>query len=159
MPHFRRIDARQAGPNALGILVPPGLRTVVILRPRALDCDLLPLQPGLEKLQPAVFCSFEREQAALVARQVHEALERCADRAPDPLDLVCVGAGDRFGVCARIESRLWIACRRAAGQAYQPAFYDTQEEAVLLAARLTAILWPTAEATQAFYFNTQAFSR
>jgi hypothetical protein len=110
-------------------------------------------------VQPAVFCSFDRNQAAAVARRVHEALEHGAGQGPNPLEVVCSGRGDRYGVCARIDSRLWIACGRAAGQAYEPTFFATQEEAHLLATRLAAILWPAAEAGQAFYFNTQAFSR
>src|SRR5205807_2178264 len=31
VPPFRRVESRQAGPTALGILVPPGPRTPVIL--------------------------------------------------------------------------------------------------------------------------------
>ena len=42
MPAFRRVEPHQAGARALGILVPPGPKTVVILRPRGLDWDLLP---------------------------------------------------------------------------------------------------------------------
>ena len=66
MPAFRRVDARQAGADALGILVPQGTRTVVILRPRSLAWDLLPLKPGMEKARPAVFCDWDRDESAAV---------------------------------------------------------------------------------------------
>jgi hypothetical protein len=159
VPAFCRVDARQAGPGALGILVPPGQRTVVILRPRSLPLDLLPLAPGLEQVQPAVFCVFNRDEAAGVARGVHEALERGAGRLPNPIEVVFSPPGQRYGVCARIGGYLWIACRRVAGAAYEPVFYPTVEEAGALAARLTPFLWPPADAEQEFYFNTQAFAR
>src|SRR5207302_3778230 len=38
---LRRVEDAHAGPHAVGILVPPGRRTVVIVRPRALIWDLL----------------------------------------------------------------------------------------------------------------------
>ena len=69
MPAFRRVEGSQAGPSALGILVPPGARTLVILRPRALEWDLLPLQDRDEG-----FCEFDRETAAGIARGIQQAL-------------------------------------------------------------------------------------
>ena len=43
---LRRVEDHRAGPSALGILVPPGRRTFLILRPRALSWDLLLLRPN-----------------------------------------------------------------------------------------------------------------
>jgi hypothetical protein len=159
MPAYRRVDARQAGAAALGILVPPGPRTIVILRPRALEWDLLPLEPGKEQMRPAYFCAFSRDEAAAVARHVQEALARGAGHDPNPVEIVCSAPGQRYGVCARLGRYLWIACRRAAGQAYEPTFCPSLEEAGALAVRLTPLLWPQADAGQEYYFNTQAFSR
>jgi hypothetical protein len=158
MPAFRRVDARLAGPRALGILVPPGQQTVVILRPRALLLDLLPLRPGLEQVQPAVFCALGRDEAAGLARRAHDALARGAGRDPNPVEVVASGPRERFGVAVHIEGMLWIACQRADGRAYEPAFWPSLEEAAALAARLTPIVWPATEAGQEFYFNTQAFA-
>ena len=44
MSVFRRVDDDRAGPAAMGILVPPGRRTFLILRPRALAWDLILLR-------------------------------------------------------------------------------------------------------------------
>jgi hypothetical protein len=159
MATFRRVDARHAGSTALGILVPPGPRTFVILRPRALDWDLLPLRPGLEEVSPAVFCTFEREEAAGVARRVQQALERGAGSLPNPVEVVATAPETGFGVCARVDNYLWIACARRAGLPYQPCLFASLVEAETTAARLTPFLWPTAGAAQEYYFNTQAFAR
>ncbi len=43
---FRRVEGEQAGPSALGVLVPPSHRTVLILRPRTLTWDLVLAQAG-----------------------------------------------------------------------------------------------------------------
>jgi hypothetical protein len=158
MPAFRRVDARLAGPQALGILVPPGRQTVVILRPRALSLDLLPLRPGLEQVQPAVFCALGRDEAAGLARRAQDALVKGAGRAPNPVEVVGSGPRQRYGVAVHIEGLLWIACQRTGGQAYEPAFWPSMDEATALAALLTPVVWPATEAGQEFYFNTQAFS-
>jgi hypothetical protein len=158
MPAFRRVDARRAGPDALGILVPPGLQTLVILRPRSLLLDLLPLQPGLEQVQPAVFCASGRDEAAALARRVQDALTRGAGREPNPVEVVCSAPPQHYGICVRLAEHLWIACQRASGEAYKPAFWPSIEEASALVARLTPLVWPSAEAGQEYYFNTQAFT-
>src|SRR5207248_7068368 len=142
MPAFRRVDARQAGPNALGILVPQGARTVVILRPRSLAWDLLPLRPGMERAQPAVFCEWGRDEAAAVARRVQSALERGAGRPPNPVEVVGAPPGERYGVCAHIEGLLWIACQRVSGQVYQPWFDASLAAAEEVAARFGQMSWP-----------------
>ncbi len=159
MPPFRRVDARQAGPRALGILVPPGLRTVVILRPRSLEWDLLPLKPGLEQSNPPAFCDWTRDEAAVMARRVVRAFERVAGSLASPIEIVCSPPGERYGVCARVEGCLWIACGRLAGKSYQPSFFGCAEEAAAAAALLAPLLSPAADAQQEYYFNTQAFAR
>jgi hypothetical protein len=158
MTSYRRVDARDAGPQALGILVPPGRRTVVILRPRSLPWDLLALEPGLEERQPAVFAGWERNQAAIIARRTQESLTKNAGSQPGPLEVVRCAA-EAFGVCARLEGFLWIACLRAPGQPYQPALFATRQEAEGALAQLSAYLWPPAGVCREYYFNTQAFSR
>jgi hypothetical protein len=158
MTAFRRVDARTAGADALGILVPPGANTFVILRPRGLAWDLLPLRPGLEQVQPAVFCTFGRDEAAAAARRVQQALECGAGRAPNPVEVVASAPELGYGVGAHVADFLWLACRRVAGQPYQPCLVASVAEAEAMAARLTAVLWPAADAAQEYYFNTQAFA-
>jgi hypothetical protein len=158
MTAFQRVDGRHAGPGALGILVPPGLRTFVILRPRALEWDLLPLRPGLEQAQPAVFCTFGRDEAVGLARRIQQALESGVAKAPHPVEVVVAAPETSFGIGARVEAYLWIVCQRLAGQPYQPCLFASVEEADTAAARLVPYLWPALGARQEYYFNTQAFS-
>jgi hypothetical protein len=58
MPAFCRVDAQRAGPAALGILVPPGDKTLVVLRPRGLEWDLLPALWMGDAIAAPVFCQF-----------------------------------------------------------------------------------------------------
>src|SRR5262245_2529304 len=117
MPPFRRVEDRQAGPTALGFLVPPGPRTFVILRPRALEWDLLPLRPGGG--EGAGFCEFGRDEAAGVARRVQRALEEAAGAGGSPVQAVARPDGEGYLVVARAGEFLWVVCRRAPGQPYQ----------------------------------------
>ena len=73
MSPFRRVEGSQAGPSALGILLPPGRRTVVVVRPRGLDWDLLPLNPN-ENGGPR-FWEAARIEAQDVAQRLYRALE------------------------------------------------------------------------------------
>jgi hypothetical protein len=159
MSAFQRVDARAAGPQALGILVPPGPRTFVILRPRALEWDLLPLQPGLEQAQPPVFCALARAEAASVARRVQQALEHDADSLSTPIEVVATTPDAGYKICARVETYRWIVCLRVSGQPYRPCLFASMEEAATAAAQLVPFLWPAPERQQEYYFNTQAFSR
>jgi hypothetical protein len=153
MPAFRRVVDHRAGPSALGILVPPGQRTVVILRPRALEWDLLPAQsePG------AAFCAFGREEAALLARQVAQALERGAGAGPKAAAVVANPAGAGFLVRVHTLDLFWIVCLRAPGRPYQPHVFPSRDEAQAAFHRLIPFLWPNADADQEYYFNTQNF--
>src|SRR6266478_2800407 len=107
MCSFRRVEDERAGPAALGILVPPGRRTLVILRPRALAWDLLPIRLS----ERADFCEFGRDEAALLARQIHVTLEQ----AQGDQHIHAQAAADGFRVCAPVGDYLWIACGRAPG--------------------------------------------
>jgi hypothetical protein len=159
MPPFRRVEDRRAGPEALGILVPPGLRTVVILRPRPLRWDLLPLRGGDGLPWPPAFCDFSRDEAAAVARKVQLALEQAAGGERSPLEAVASPAGRGYLVCCRPGEFRWLACPRLPGKPYEPAVFATRDEAAAAAAALARFLWPAADAQQEFYFNTQNFSR
>jgi hypothetical protein len=154
---FRRIEARLAGPSALGILVPPGARTVVILRPRALECDLLPASWSGEKDAPPVFATFGRDEASVVARQLFEHLDTAVCQGVNPVETLGDAQGRRFQVWLRARDFVWIMCRRAVGQAYQPLVFDTYEQARAAAEILTSCVWPQADLVQDCYFNTQQF--
>jgi hypothetical protein len=159
MPPFRRVEDRHAGPTALGILVPPGLRTFVILRPRALEWDLLPLRPEDDNRASAAFCEFGRDEAAGVARRVQRALEQAAAAAERPVQAVAHPDGVGYWVVARAGEFCWVACRRVPGQPYRANLFATLEGAGDVAARLACVLCPEPDAGQEYYFNTQNFTR
>src|SRR5262245_34084116 len=68
---LRRVSDQQAGPGALGILLPPGERTVLIVRPRSLPLDLLLVQGAAG----TAFRELTKTEAAGVALGFLTALE------------------------------------------------------------------------------------
>lgn len=155
---FRRVEPERAGPSALGILVPPGQKTLVILRPRALAWDLLPaLWEGDPAVAPA-FCTFTRDEAAHVARRLLRLLEDHVERGVSPVQTVGDKQGCRFQVWVRTAELLWIACRRSPGKTYQPVLFDIQEESQSAAELVETVVWPGADKVQEYYFNTQKFA-
>jgi len=155
MPAFRRVDADRAGPRALGILVPQGEQTLVIVRPRPLAWDLLPARWNGDSGTAPAFCRFTREEAAAAARRLHHFLETCVSDGGNPIETFGDVQGRRFQVWLRGDEYFWILCRRAPGQAYQPIVFASQEEASQAALQLVAFLWPDRDANQELYFNTQ----
>jgi hypothetical protein len=159
MAAFRRVEDHRASATALGILVPPGPRTVVILRPRAMSWDLLALRPGFGPEVQAAFCDFDRDEAAVVARRVQQALARGAGTSDNPVETIAGPKQQGYRVCLRAGGLTWLACPRLPGQPYRPADFATLEEAREAALRLARIVCPDPDADQEFYFNTQNFSR
>src|SRR5687768_2068590 len=113
-----RVDAQQAGPEALGILVPPGPRTVVILRPRTLAWDLVPVRWNGDPASAPEFCSFGRDEAAAVARRLGQFLENCDARGFSPVETL--GHAGAFQIWIRGEELCWLVCARAPGSSYRP---------------------------------------
>lgn len=156
MAAFRLVGSAQAGPGALGILVPPGPRTLMILRPRNLAWDLLPLRPGAPG--PGLsFHELDRDSAARQARELYRALEARGD-GPELVQAVAVlPAG--FVVQVLVGAVVLVACRRIPGQPYQPAVFATAAEAEQAAEAVAASLAPSRDGTREVYFNTQRFAR
>src|SRR5713101_6464754 len=61
---FRQVEASGAGPEALGLLLPPGRRTLVLLRPRSLDWDLVPVRPDETAGPQTLFWEVDRNEGA-----------------------------------------------------------------------------------------------
>ena len=158
MPPFRRVEPKQAGPTALGILVPPGSRTLVILRPRGLPWDLLAARWAGRGDAPPEFCSFSRDEAAGAARRLQQYLESAVRASINPLQTVGDHRGESFQVWLRTEEFVWIVCEQAPGEAYRPALFTLRFDAEQAAEQLIPIFWPAADAEQEFYFNTQHFA-
>src|SRR5581483_4973917 len=130
-----------AGAQALGILVPPGRQTLVVLRPRSLPWDLLPARWDGDGSRPPALCAFGRDEAAGVARRLQQALERGAAGGVNPVRTVGDAGGEHFQVWLHTEEYVWLLCRRAPGQAYRPAVFASHAEALGEAERLTPIVW------------------
>ena len=153
---LRRVDIRQAAADALGILVPPGARTLVVLRPRTLGYDLLPVRWNGDPASPPTFCTFGRDEAAHVARQLGQLLEDCDAAHRHAVETL--GRDGAFQIWLRGDDVSWLVCARAPGAEYRPVLFADAEAAVREAQRLTETLHPGPTRVQQYYFNTQKFS-
>jgi len=157
MSPFRTVEGAQAGPTALGILVPPGRRTLVLLRPRALAFDLVPLRaPNGNGIGPG-FQEVGQHEAEALARQLCRIFTEGAGGIWVEAFLVPGQAGSR--VQAQVGPFAFLACHRKPGQAYQSVVFATLAEAEATAAALLAVLCPPAGAGQELYLNTRNFGR
>lgn len=153
MPGFRRVDMKQAGASAMGILVPPGARTLVIVRPRSLPWDLLPAFWDGDGTHAPAFCVFGRDEAVRVAKAFLFALESAVRANCNPVQTL--GADECFQMWIRTEAHVWIACHRSPGESYRPAKFASQADATVAAESLTRVVWPSQDVFQDYYFNTQ----
>jgi hypothetical protein len=158
MPLFRVVAGDQAGPAALGILAPPGRRTVLILRPRSLAWDLVMVQ-GSRHGPTTTFREFGREEAEAAAVVLHEALEQWHDGGPGHVQPVPAAGGAGYLVRATVGVIPLLACVRLPGQPYRPEVFATLDEARQAADALRTVLCPDGDAEQELYFNHRHFAR
>ena len=152
MGSFRRVEAEQAGPDALGILVPPARRTFVILRPRALPWDLLLSSGG----PGPRFRDLSHDEASAAAQGLHRALREWAAGGPGSIDVLAAEDGCRLLV--RIGAFALLVCPRRPGQPYVPLVCGDADARATLE-RLELVLCPPAASEQEVYFNTRFFER
>ncbi len=152
MAPFRWVRADQAGPHALGILVPPGSRTVLILRPRALAWDLL-LVEGPASL---AFRAMAQEEATSLVERVCAMLQEWAQRVH--LDALPAPQGG-YLVWVDLGELALVACARRPGQPYQPLVFPTLQGAREALLPLRSILQPVESLPQEVYINTRGFQR
>jgi len=155
MRSFRRVFAERAGSNALGILVPPGNPTTVIVRPRALEWDLLVARLLANDAYGVAFLEADRRQAETIAQELCDALEHRASR----VEAIALEPGDGFGVAAEVGPFTLIACRRDPGQPYRPATFSEIEAAHTAVDAIVAVLCPDSGCEREVYFNTRNFAR
>ena len=153
---LRRVDSRQASGAAVGILVPPGARTFVVVRPRGMTWDLLPVRWDGDPAMPPAFASFGREEAAVVARRLAKSLEDRDLAGVCPLETL--GREASFQVWLREGELNWLLCERIPGQAYRPLVFATLAAAQAAATQLQPLVHPGPNRIQDYYFNTQNFS-
>jgi hypothetical protein len=159
MAAFRRVSGDQAGPAALGILLPPGRRTVLIVRPRALAWDLLVVRTDRQTGLTTVFRDFGREEAEAASEGLLLALERWAAGGPGRVEPVPTEAADGYHVRATVGLFPLLLCPREPGRPYRPGVFAARAEAAAAAAALAAVLHPAAGAEQEVYLNARHFSR
>lgn len=159
MPPFRRVEGKSAGASALGILVPPGRRTLVVLRPRSLDWDLVLATSPFAGEAPAAFWEGDRRGAMALAEELHRALGKVQ---ADPTRAVEVVTHSRDGglrVLAAVERHRLIVCGRVPGRPYAPMTFASAEDAQNATAAVAAVLSPGPEANQEVYLNIDCFTR
>jgi hypothetical protein len=148
---LRRVTDRRAGPAALGILVPPGARTFLILRPRSLAFDLLLVGDD------GAFRDLPRHEADAAAGELGRALDEWAAGAEGAVETV-TGPDGGCRLLVRVGPFALLACPREPGRPYRPALFDADDGA-RAAAQLAAVLCPPAGVAQELYFNTRHFGR
>lgn len=149
---LRRIEGHRAGPSALGILVPPGRRTFLIVRPRSLSWDLLLLRPGAA----GDFRELPRDEANALAEELYDALGRWADGAGRVEEVACPDGG--FWVRVSVASFALLVCARRPGEAYQPLVFADADSALEAAGQVRAVLRPRAGIEQEVYLNNRHFT-
>jgi hypothetical protein len=155
MSAFRRVEGREAGPAALGVLAPPGRRTHLILRPRALPWDLVLLRPA----DASVFREMDRDEATATAEELVGALEAWAGGALGSVETAAAPRGPGFWLHVRAGLFSLLLCPRAPGRPYEAERFADEDAARAAAADLTPILQPPPGAQQELYFNTRHFGR
>jgi hypothetical protein len=154
MSSFRRVEGDQAGPTALGILIPPSRRTFVILRPRALSLDLL-LCRGPDDL---AFRELAHDEASAAAQALYRALRDWAAGGPGGIEPVPAAEGTARRLRVRAGAFVLVACRRVPGRPYAELLCG-EDEASRTSQELARCLCPCAGVEQEVYFNTRFFER
>jgi hypothetical protein len=143
----------------VGILVPPGNRTLIVVRPRALNIDLVLIRPERENGTGPGFMEMTRQQAGVDAQKLALALVHWANGGTGAIEPVPAADRDGCWVQAAVETFSLIACERVPGQPYRPKLFATMEEAEQTADELRALLCPPPDANQELYTNLSQFGR
>ena len=159
---LRRVEDREAGPAALGVLLPPGRQTFLILRPRPPLRSASAAHPGV----PA-FCQLEAIAAPGMAQKVYRALEQRRGRGA--YFLSPSAAGGRQRGCCRMPRTQGSGCRSRSG--LMPWWYAAGRPGSRISrsslriqrrhrpwSRLAGILCPPADFEQEVYFNDRHFT-
>ncbi len=154
---FRRVEAKFAGPTAIGVLVPQGDRTLVVVRPLALKWDLLPARWDGDSESHPQFCSFSRDEAAGVARRFIEDLKKAREVGCFPVHSFGNEDIGDVGIWVRTSDLVWIACERNPNHPYKPASFTTFAESREAGNALGHYVHPPIGEEQEYYFNTQNF--
>ena len=151
----RRVEGDAAGPAALGVLLPPGRHTFLILRPRGLSWDMLLMRSA----DTTTFRDLTRDEGERAVRTCYTALEAWQAGGSGSVEVAaCTGLGG-FLVRALFGSLPFLVCPREPGQPYRPQVFDDADDAEVAALRLAATLRPPAGGELEVYVNTCHFER
>jgi hypothetical protein len=146
---MRQVPGDRAGPAALGVLVPPGARTFLILRPRQLAFDLVLLRPD----EPA-FHDLALQEGQVAARQLVRAL---VERADIRIETPAGPGASGWRLQLTIGPFTLLACPREPGRPYRPWTLPDAASADAAAAALALLLTPGDDVVQEVYTNTRYF--
>ncbi len=152
---LRRVEDRRAGPSALGILVPPGRRHLLILRPRALFWDLLLLRSDSAQ----AFREMPQNEATALVLALYRALGSGTDPVDECVEEVAGPDGRGFRLSVRVGPFALVVCGRRPGQPYQALTFPSVETAEAASEQLHGILCPPPHIEQEVYLNTRHFTR
>jgi hypothetical protein len=153
MSPFREVEDHNAGPSALGILVPPGRQTFVILRPRALPWDLVLTRDA----QSTSFREIFRDEAPRAVQAIRRALECWSQGGPG--DLVSQPAHSGYWLRCTLGDFHFIACSRLPGKPYEPHSFTGTDQTQRAIDDMLAVLHPRPGAVQQIYSNTRHFEK
>jgi hypothetical protein len=156
MPSFRTVSAGRAGPSAVGILVPPGSRTLVVVRPRALPIDLVLVRRRSDDQPADGFFQADRQTAGMAAQELAQAL---AEQGAGRVEAMQASGVEGFHVVATVNFFVLVACGRQPGQPYRPMVYSSAEAAHPIVSQLRCFLSPPTDANQELYTNMSRFGR
>lgn len=155
MSPLQRTAAHLAGPRALGILIPPGSQTVLILRPRSLPWDLV----LLKSCGSTTFRTLNQSEGHQVAEALYEALVKWSDGSNGHIGAIPLSEGEGLQIWMDVEDFSLIVCARNPGQPYQPLILTDSQQAEEAIGQLQAVLCPGANQKQEIYLNTRHFSQ
>ncbi len=155
---LRRVEPREAGPAAVGILLPPGPRAVLIVRPRPVAWDLLLVRTGAGGESGTPFLHLEPQEGRAMAEGLLRALERWTEGRPGRVQAAFAADGAGYWVQAEIGAFPLIACERHPGQPYRPAAFATVMAAEQAAVAITAALHPADGSGPEVYLNARHFT-
>jgi hypothetical protein len=159
MAAFRRVNGDRAGPAAVGILLPPGRRTLLIVRPRSLAWDLLVVHSDRRTGPTTAFRDFGRAEAEAAGEGLLLALERWSAGGPGRVEPVPTEAADGYHVRAAVDVFPLLLCPREPGRSYRPGVFADRAAAAAAAAAVAAVLRPGPDGEQEVYLNARHFAR
>jgi hypothetical protein len=157
MTVVRRVLSDRAGPNALGILVPPGPRTVAVIRPRSLPWDLVLVHTDQRDSSMVRFLEMTQAEAEKMLPVLARVLEAVIEQDTGRVELVPLASRPEAWVRVLLDGFVVVACSRTPGQPYQPLLFGSVGEAKAAADRIASACSGSTRVPCEIYFNTRHF--